>query len=223
MKLKSILFLLAALPLSAFAQFEFEKESSDTARAPQTAFSIDAHNEFSTVDSGTFRWVRLSKDLPSKVTSAICDNNLCYGPEDDSADFFMAENSSFAMTCYFYPNSGCGTSEVSLKVYKPNDPAAGVAYTVFHGEIWCTAASVSTFQAGEIQISPNPATDHVYVHYGSSNLKTLRVVDVLGNVLLEKEFTGVSERVDVSRWTKGIYFATVTEGNHSIVKSFIKN
>lgn len=223
MKIKVLSLLVALLPLSAFAQFEFAKESSDTAQTGQSSFQIDAHVEFKTTDSATFRWVRLSKDLPGGVTSAICDNNLCYGTDDDSADFFLGANDSFGMTCYFYPNNNCGNAEVSLKVYKANDPGAGEAYTVFHGQIWCTAASINTFSKGELQISPNPASDVIYVHYGSTNRKSLRIVDILGNVLVEKEFDGISEPIDVSRWTKGIYFATVTDGRNSVVKSFIKN
>jgi hypothetical protein len=205
------------------SQVTFEKSNSDTIQGPETTFQLDAHVDITTVDSNTYRWVRTKKMLPTNLTSAICDNNLCYGPDDDSADFFMAAGSHFGFTCYFYPNNkGCGDASVELKVYDPNDATMPPIFTSFHGKIWCTATGISTITERELSVHPSPAKDFILVNYGSQNQKEIRVIDILGNVIIEMKSNSISTEIDVSHLKKGIYFVSVKEGSFISNKSFVK-
>lgn len=221
----TLIFAVFALGLiTAQAQnFGFDKLNTDTAHAHPDVFQKATYADFhSDNDTGTYRWVRVNKNLSNGITSAICDNNTCYGPDDDSAQFFMEAMDTFSMICYFYPAGNCGQNDIELKVYKVNDPGAGEAYVTYHSYMWCVAASVTEVKAKELKVGPSPANDFIHVNYGSANAKNIRIVDVLGNVIFEKSTTKVSTRVDVSRWSKGLYFVTVQDGSTTINKSFVK-
>jgi len=209
-------------PFISFGQFSFGKESSDTAKGPNNAFEIVSYVDFTSVDTGTYRWLRVQKSLSDKVTSAICDNFLCYGPDDDSAEFYVDANTTFKMKCNFYPNQGCGMNDVTLKVFKPSDPSAGEIFTIFHGYSWCATTGISEVRTKELSLTPSPASNFVNINYGSTVNKYIRVIDILGNVLYETKNHDVSTRLDVSEWSKGIYFVTVQDGSTISNKSFVK-
>lgn len=203
--------------------FGFDKDQTDTAHAHPDVFQKATYADFhSDNDSGTYRWVRVNKNLSSGITSAICDNNTCYGPDDDSAEFYMEAMDTFSMICYFYPAGNCGQNDIELKVFKVNDPGAGASYVTYHSYMWCVAAGISDVQEKELKISPSPATDYIRVNYGSAGVKNIRIVDVLGNVVYKSSTSRVSTRVDVSQLNKGLYFVTVQEGTNTVNKSFVK-
>lgn len=210
------------VPFLGFAQFSFEKDNSDTAKGPNSAFEIVSTVKFTTVDSGTYRWLRTSKNYSDKINSAICDNVLCYSPQDDSASFFAEANSSFKMKCNFYPNQGCGSNDVTIKIFKPSDRAAGEIFTTFHSYSWCTTTGVTEVNTRELSLSPSPASDYLHVDYGSTSTKSIRVIDILGNVILEEVNNKVSTRLDISNFNKGLYFVSIQDGNTVSNKSFVK-
>ena len=59
-----------------------------------------------------------------------------------------------------------------------------------------------------VNVAPNPATDYVKVTADGVNEATVRIMDVLGNLILTKEIKG-SKTFDVSEYRNGIYFIIV--------------
>jgi 3',5'-cyclic AMP phosphodiesterase CpdA len=75
-----------------------------------------------------------------------------------------------------------------------------------------------------VYISPNPATDNITVDAKNSRstILDLRIYDVVGNLVLEKSITGNKTNIDVSSFSKGMYFLKVKAENGTIVKKFVK-
>ena len=59
-----------------------------------------------------------------------------------------------------------------------------------------------------VNVAPNPANDYVKVTADGVNDATVRIMDVLGNLILTKEIKG-SKTFDISEYRNGIYFVIV--------------
>ena len=76
----------------------------------------------------------------------------------------------------------------------------------------------------ELKISPNPSSDFININYGNSNLNGLEITinNILGINLLK--FSPLEKnKIDVSNFSKGIYFLNVSK-NGEVIKTlkFIK-
>jgi len=72
-------------------------------------------------------------------------------------------------------------------------------------------AGISNDAAKEINIYPNPATDHITItNNGGSKLI---VADMQGKIIYEKKDISASETIDISGWQNGIYIVTVEKNN----------
>ncbi|HTB31175.1 MAG TPA: T9SS type A sorting domain-containing protein, partial [Bacteroidia bacterium] len=70
-------------------------------------------------------------------------------------------------------------------------------------------------------VFPNPATSQVNFHLNTcapSNILT--VIDMQGRVVLRKSLIDVDNMLDISEWTKGIYFYQVNAGTLSMKGKF---
>jgi len=74
-------------------------------------------------------------------------------------------------------------------------------------------------------VYPNPANQYVNVQYSllSTSEVTINVVDVLGNVVEEAQFSAPSDLVQshtlrVDDLESGLYFVTIQAGNSQVVK-----
>ncbi|MCX7908834.1 MAG: T9SS type A sorting domain-containing protein [Ignavibacteria bacterium] len=81
--------------------------------------------------------------------------------------------------------------------------------------------------SNELIINPNPAKEYITVSFKSSSTSkaySLRIIDVLGNVVIEEEILGstyYSLPIDISNITSGIYFAVlVSNGGEQFVNQF---
>jgi photosystem II stability/assembly factor-like uncharacterized protein len=88
---------------------------------------------------------------------------------------------------------------------------------MFSGNLGNQQFSNSTFK-----VYPNPATDVVTI---ASNLDAyhVKVTDIAGKVMLNKDFNGVENTVDVSSYTTGVYFFEVNSGSKSETIKIMKN
>ncbi len=76
-----------------------------------------------------------------------------------------------------------------------------------------------TYDNDRLSLSPNPVVDIVTISWETGLYEKIRILDIFGHVLLEKEISGGMARVDVSDFPKGYYFVTTSGGG---VKKFIK-
>ncbi|MBA3682083.1 MAG: choice-of-anchor B family protein [Bacteroidetes bacterium] len=82
----------------------------------------------------------------------------------------------------------------------------------------------NTIQKKEIIIYPNPANDHIAIHYNAYNASKLELKNMLGQIITEKEFTGrISENLDVSKIESGTYILSIFEKGQGSNKKLVIN
>lgn len=78
----------------------------------------------------------------------------------------------------------------------------------------------------EVQLYPNPSDTELNIQFNTSESYTIRVYDVLGKEVFHIKRDSFQEKVtetlEVSHWSKGIYFVEVSSGANSITKKFIR-
>lgn len=66
-------------------------------------------------------------------------------------------------------------------------------------------------------VYPNPASERIAVHYNTSSPSTLRLSNLLGQVVLEMNFSGaLRHHLEVDRLDSGTYILSVTEQNRVV-------
>lgn len=72
-----------------------------------------------------------------------------------------------------------------------------------------------------LTVSPNPASDFLSVKVPGVDKGTLKVVDVLGNVIMIENFSG-SKTINTSSFKNGVYFVSITgEGFTSVTRKVV--
>ncbi len=71
-----------------------------------------------------------------------------------------------------------------------------------------------------VSVSPNPASEYITIKAGEGQQGTVRIVDVLGNVVLNESMTS-NKKVNVSTFRNGIYFVIVQPDNGKAVNKKI--
>jgi serine protease AprX len=75
-----------------------------------------------------------------------------------------------------------------------------------------------------IFVYPNPASNVLNFDVnGTLEINNIKITDISGKQVLTKVEGFTSNTLDISQLASGVYFATFTSGNNSVVKKFIKN
>jgi hypothetical protein len=61
-----------------------------------------------------------------------------------------------------------------------------------------------------LSVSPNPASENVFIKVSNFEKGNFKIIDVLGNVVASESFNG-SKSVDVSGFRNGVYFIVISE------------
>lgn len=73
-----------------------------------------------------------------------------------------------------------------------------------------------------LSISPNPANEYVNISVGSAENTSIKIVDVLGNVVYIETISNDTKNIDISNFKNGVYFVLVeTPGVKSINRKLI--
>lgn len=71
---------------------------------------------------------------------------------------------------------------------------------------------------------PNPASNKISVHYNTNGASTLQLKNLLGELVLEKQFTGpISDYLDVNTFENGTYILSILENNGTKNRKLIIN
>jgi len=86
----------------------------------------------------------------------------------------------------------------------------------------CKSASIDEVEPLSITVAPNPANTYVKVKTNGVEGATVKMVDVLGNVVLKEAVMGSSKTINTSSFRNGIYFVVVeAEGSKPINRKVI--
>ena len=191
-----------------------------------------------TNDTGSdqqWRFKRVRVNVPSNWTDNICWPPLCYLTQG-------------AQT-YFTPNTGTqpapiivageDTTTTGLKAelkpqYYPDgtsDSYAEFMYYLTDGpgnivdslgiRIFYFVGLEETLPTLDLSVSPNPAADYINVKSEGVSQATVKVVDILGNIVREEKVQG-QKKIDVLDLNNGVYFVILeSEGLKPVNKKII--
>lgn len=106
----------------------------------------------------------------------------------------------------------------TAEIYFDFNPA--IITNTFNSE-FVVILNVATFDASNVLVYPNPASNQVTVSLSKTSelLSKISVVDVLGkHVLHLNHIDGISKIIDVNNLTKGVYFIEIETQNQLIIK-----
>jgi hypothetical protein len=86
----------------------------------------------------------------------------------------------------------------------------------------CKSVSLDEIEPFSVSIAPNPANAYVKVKTSGTEESTIKVVDVLGNVVLKETVMGSSKTINTESFRNGVYFVIVeSEGQKPINRKVI--
>lgn len=104
----------------------------------------------------------------------------------------------------------------------PNQIYNESSITLFEVEIFPVYVSNEDIDKNLISVYPVPASDVLYIT-GVSNFTHLKLVDILGQLVLEQEFhiSNGALNIDVSSFQEGIYFIQLESQDYKNVKKIV--
>ncbi len=79
------------------------------------------------------------------------------------------------------------------------------------------------FSAQNIKVYPNPANDAITIENSTfAKDQTISVYDIQGQLLIQQSMLMAKTRIDVTTFSKGVYFLKVENENSVLVKKFVK-
>ena len=77
----------------------------------------------------------------------------------------------------------------------------------------------------DFNIYPNPANDHITLESGNFGFtnSNLRIYNVVGDLILEERLVNNKTSIDITTFSKGLYFIKVENENRIVLKKFVKD
>ncbi|MDX2359317.1 MAG: T9SS type A sorting domain-containing protein [Crocinitomicaceae bacterium] len=73
-----------------------------------------------------------------------------------------------------------------------------------------------------LNVAPNPASENLTINTPGISNTTIKMVDVLGNIVLKETIWGESKKIDVTKFRNGVYFVSVeAEGAKAVTRKVI--
>lgn len=105
-----------------------------------------------------------------------------------------------------YINGAIGGGQYRYEVVEYD---TDVVYFTFDMDITVTMNTTTIKKDASITLAPNPATDVVTVSVPDNGNGSIQMVDVLGNIVYQADFTG-SRKINTAQFKNGVYFVVIT-------------
>ncbi len=187
-------------------------------------------------NTGTDAAWTLTRERINEKTS--WSDYLCWGHASDPTGGSCYPSSTMDFTIWSTPGSldilDGETAKAGVFI-DTEDPDMGVStyrYTLVQGGqsvafvdvVISKTTSVEEQESPSVRIAPNPASDYINVTLSNTDnaTATVKVVDVLGNVVMKEFAMSTSKQINTSRFRNGVYFVIVeAEGIDPINKKVI--
>jgi len=162
-------------------------------------------------------------DVPTGWSDLICWGDGCYDP--DGAEYFTTplddaittetDGTTYELKPQINPNDVVGSGHYRYYIVDVDDnnnriDSVDLVFNFGIANINDISESVS------FSVSPNPASNNVFINVDSSLEMDFKIVDVLGNVVQEDVIYN-SKKVDVTNYRNGLYFITLSSKDRSFV------
>lgn len=238
--------ILLGFAFNSFGQINIYHTGDATDYAGDTMYVVapnydqfDVHIEVHNNTGATHQWriARQRIDIPTGWTDGLCWGHctdplggICYSSSQMVNDFWMSNGG--ASVLFDIADGECGKLKPQIN---PDDFVSGQAQYRYY----ITSADGNTFEDSVdvvvdftaavkavnndvlINVVPNPATDYVTISMQGAENGSLRIFDVLGNVVLKDNISG-TKKVDLSDFRNGVYFIKIeTSSGKSITRKLI--
>jgi len=89
-----------------------------------------------------------------------------------------------------------------------------IDYPEYANAIWNPSSGVTELKnIPLVNVFPNPARGEITVEVTGSKAKSLTIVNVIGNKVLERQYDGTKQPIDISKLNPGVYFVNVAGDN----------
>lgn len=178
---------------------------------------LQIHNKFQIQKS--WRVTRKNVTVPSDWIDQLCIPGNCYDTHTDSwttpeDNPMIVKKDTFAlMNLHIIPNKE-KTASSTYRYYIGDG-------TTFEDSVdvqvnYTLVAGLKTVKVNPgLSIAPNPANDYVIISNNLSENGTVKIIDILGNVVYTDSMIA-SKKIDVSDFKNGVYFITIENGNAKI-------
>lgn len=181
---------------------------------------------------------RVRTDVPSDWSDNVCWPPLCYltqgaetyftphsgtNPAPTIANGTSQTTDNPSLVAELKPQITPGSSADSYALFwyyvtdVPGNKVDSVGLRVF-SFVGLEEAIAPTL---EMTVAPNPASDHINVTAGGVDQATVKVVDILGNIVREEKVQGQT-KIDVMDLNNGVYFVILeSEGLKPVNKKIV--
>lgn len=119
----------------------------------------------------------------------------------------------------FDPTIGPGIYTIT---YNYTDPVSGCfASTAKTITVSACVGIKELNNSGNFKLYPNPASDYLILNSANDNDLTFKVFDATGKLLIVKQLSGRSNRIDINSLAKGIYFIEAQDTNKNTYRQKI--
>ena len=85
-----------------------------------------------------------------------------------------------------------------------------IDHSEYAEEIWGSGTGVGTLKNVPIvNVYPNPAREEITVEVAGAQAKTLTIINVIGNKILQQTYSGDRQIVNISKLNAGVYFVVI--------------
>ncbi len=225
MNLRLIFTLVGLYLFSANAQKNYVISPSKTIHAVAPANTLNIFNIYQdNIDSNsiTLQWKKLFINMPVGWDYSLCDLGTCYGLIPDSSQMAEVIKGGRGFLGFdVNPQNYSGIGVAKFYVYEKGKFSQGdtCTYIINAGNTSNISPLVSAF---EISIFPNPATDLINIATLNTISSEVKIIDATGRTIETITLNRANTIVDVSSYSKGIYFLTSIRNDATIYHKFIK-
>jgi hypothetical protein len=163
--------------------------------------------------------------IPNGFSEQLCWGTTggfgeCYLPSSTNLDYLspdgfnLFESTTGTLSIHIEPNNNSGA--IHYRYYIENS-STGIIHDSVDLKVTSTLLNVKEVKiSSSLSVFPNPSNDYINLNLqGYEGASVLKIVDVLGNVVLEEKVTS-SKKINVSNFKNGVYILTVQGTNNSI-------
>ncbi|MES2800205.1 MAG: T9SS type A sorting domain-containing protein [Bacteroidota bacterium] len=230
-KLVLILSMFVGFAVNSFAQIAIYKSGESTDLSGSTLYvTAPSYDQFDVLlevvnNSGSTKAYRVTRQrltIPVGWTDGMCWGHCtdvlggtCWSASQMGNDKWTTQ----AVSAFDILDGECGNLKPQIN---PDDFVSGTAsyryYLSTDGYTYLDSVDIVVdFTASltkpaktdvTINVQPNPASDFVTIALNGTDSGTLKIVDVLGNVIVKENISG-TKKIDLSDFKNGVYFIMI--------------
>lgn len=197
------------------------KIDSVDSKSAQVVIKNNSTNPQDTV----IRWTIVKMDRPSGWQIDFCDPWVCIANQGlgSTGTFVLKSGASAPLKADFYAKANFGgTSSLDVLLTFENGTTNKDTFTL-SAKGWNTSVSKVHNQPLKLEVFPNPASHVLNLTYNASNVKAVKIFNMLGSLVYSGPFAGGQKQIDIKQLNSGKYFIQVITDENVVSKTFIKS